>query len=196
MRRARRRREGFTLIELIVVIAIIALLAAMLMPAMANVMDDARITKNAQQMNVVKTGLNRYLADLGSYPPSISAWGRSWGDDPGVVQRGYVWGPHQANWKGPYVERWYMGTPWATTAAPTSAYYFHTPIGWYNNGGWPAARDHYIHMNPYVVYYPPANGLKIDMSVDDGVAGAGICRVTGGVPEYVYYLVGEGPTYQ
>ncbi|MCY2929138.1 MAG: prepilin-type N-terminal cleavage/methylation domain-containing protein [Planctomycetota bacterium] len=60
MRLTRRRKQGFTLIELMVVIAIIAALAALLLPVIANMIEDAR-------MNACKANLKAHGTAFFSY---------------------------------------------------------------------------------------------------------------------------------
>jgi prepilin-type N-terminal cleavage/methylation domain-containing protein/prepilin-type processing-associated H-X9-DG protein len=68
-----RRRDGagygFSLVELLVVIAIMALLAALLMPAIKNMMAGAVQAECSNKMRLMGVGLVGYVTATGYYPP-------------------------------------------------------------------------------------------------------------------------------
>lgn len=68
------RRKGFTLVELMIVIAIIAILATLTLFGVGAAQKSARDTQREQIMNGLRTSLERYSGDKGSYPaaPFIS----------------------------------------------------------------------------------------------------------------------------
>jgi prepilin-type N-terminal cleavage/methylation domain-containing protein/prepilin-type processing-associated H-X9-DG protein len=73
-----RRRNGFTLIELIIVVGVIAILAGLLLPALAKAKDRSKAIKcvsNEKQMGV---GVDLYIQDYNYYPPGrqdgITQW--------------------------------------------------------------------------------------------------------------------------
>ena len=66
---ARRRGDGFTLIEMIVVIAIIAVLAGLILAAMPAVKGKANRRAVATELEGLKTAINSYKAKKGVYPP-------------------------------------------------------------------------------------------------------------------------------
>ena len=75
MRKAMRERlgeseRGFTLIELMVVILIIGLLATIVVQNLRGATDKAKRIKAEADISALKTALDRYYLDNGSYPTS------------------------------------------------------------------------------------------------------------------------------
>jgi general secretion pathway protein G len=68
--RVRGSEEGFTLIELMVVILIIGLLATIVVQNLRAATDKAKRIKAEADISALKTALDRYYLDNGSYPSS------------------------------------------------------------------------------------------------------------------------------
>ncbi len=60
--------EGFTLIEIMVVILILGLLATIVVQSLRGATDKAKRTKAEADISEIKTALDRYYLDNGSYP--------------------------------------------------------------------------------------------------------------------------------
>jgi type II secretion system protein G len=70
-------QKGFTLIELLVVIAIIGILSSVVLASLNSARGKARDAKRKQDIVQVRTALEGYFADNGSYPlPGNGQW---WG---------------------------------------------------------------------------------------------------------------------
>jgi general secretion pathway protein G len=65
---SRKQQDGFTLIEIMVVIAIIGLLATLVVQSLRGATDRAKRTKAMADIAELKTALDRYYIDNGSYP--------------------------------------------------------------------------------------------------------------------------------
>jgi len=65
-----RDQRGFTLIEIMVVILILGLLATIVAQSLRGATDKAKRTKAAADISQLKTALDRYYIDNGSYPTS------------------------------------------------------------------------------------------------------------------------------
>jgi len=70
MERKRGFSEGFTLIEIMVVILILGLLATIVVQSLRGATDKAKRTKAQADISEIKTALDRYYLDNGSYPTS------------------------------------------------------------------------------------------------------------------------------
>ena len=69
------KRDGFTLIEMLVVVAIIALLVGILLPSFGAVRTSAKKAQTLAQFNSLATGLELFRKEQtigGSLPPSAS----------------------------------------------------------------------------------------------------------------------------
>ena len=89
------RRQGFTLIELMLVVVIIGTLVAMVMPRLTGRGEQARVAAaRADIQSNISTALKLYELDNGGFPSS----------DEGVSA--LLTNPSSAiNWNGPYLER-------------------------------------------------------------------------------------------
>lgn len=68
----RSSRDGFTLVEMLVVIAIISILMAILLPALRSATETARKAKCANNLHNIALALNAYQEANNTYPPSIN----------------------------------------------------------------------------------------------------------------------------
>ena len=69
----RPNRDGFTLVELMVVVAIIGILVALLLPALNHAMARARLTQCANNVRQLGLGLQQFVSDYHLYPLSVDA---------------------------------------------------------------------------------------------------------------------------
>ena len=91
--KAKQRRAGFTLVEMLLVLVILATLAAIVYPKVAGRSEQARVTAAATQIGNFKTALNAFEVDNSFYPK-----GKSGLND--LVQA-----PRDAtSWHGPYLD--------------------------------------------------------------------------------------------
>lgn len=66
----KRKKSGFTVIELLTAVAIVALLTGLLIPALSMVRRVARETKQRAQFATIELALTAFKNDYGDYPPS------------------------------------------------------------------------------------------------------------------------------
>ncbi len=64
----RKKEAGFTLIEVVVVVAVIAILAAVLTPYITKYIDDSRVAKARNEVQVIGGALTNFYKDTGMWP--------------------------------------------------------------------------------------------------------------------------------
>lgn len=65
---SRQSRQGFTLIELVIVVSILAILAGVMIPKLAGRAAKARDARRLADIRAVTTAIQAFYADHGSYP--------------------------------------------------------------------------------------------------------------------------------
>ena len=99
-------KNGFTLLELMVVVAIIVLLAGIILPNYAKRVDRAKMVKVEADISAIETAISMYSNDMGGYFGDLKN-GVSLGTSTDPVSIGLVQGPgdsSQAKWNGPYLK--------------------------------------------------------------------------------------------
>ncbi len=67
----RQARQGFTLIEVLVVIVLISILAAVAVPVVSGSVEKAREAALKENLQVMRKSLDDFFADHGRYPASL-----------------------------------------------------------------------------------------------------------------------------
>jgi general secretion pathway protein G len=71
----RTRRQGFTLIEILIVIAIISILSSVAIVGLPRIGGKGRDARRISDMRQVQTALELYFTRNGRYPTGITSWG-------------------------------------------------------------------------------------------------------------------------
>jgi general secretion pathway protein G len=97
-------RDGFTLIEILVVIAVISLLAALVAPNVLRHVGTAKDAAARSQMEMLGAALDAYRLDNGRYPSTAQGLDALW-TEPSA-------NPRPGNWRGPYLRKAVPMDPW------------------------------------------------------------------------------------
>ena len=131
MRKLKRDRRGFTLIEIVAILAVIAILVAVVSPMVVKYIKDARIRKAQADVKTIGAAILAFAKDTRRWPvysdattEAYDALQTSVGDTPATATGitipsdiddiedqlvtnapGYTTGTGERKWKGPYLEK-------------------------------------------------------------------------------------------
>jgi general secretion pathway protein G len=98
---SRRRRRGFTLMEVLLVVAILLILASLATVAISRTLKGTQAKQAKIDISTLSQAINVYFIDVGSYPPTLDAL---------VVQPDGLANPQK--WNGSYLEKELPADPW------------------------------------------------------------------------------------
>ena len=105
LRRYRRSsRDGFTLIDILVVITVIAILAALVSPMVFRNVGDAKSVAARSQIETLGLALDTYRLDNDYYPATNQGLA--------ALERPPAGDPAARNWRGPYLKKLVPPDPW------------------------------------------------------------------------------------
>ncbi|AKJ63995.1 type II secretion system major pseudopilin GspG [Kiritimatiella glycovorans] len=94
----RAAREGFTLIEILLVVVIIGILVGIAVPRFTGRVEQSRVAAAESTLKSISTALDLYELDMGRYPDDLEALEKQ---------------PEGAdNWRGPYLKSGIPEDPW------------------------------------------------------------------------------------
>ena len=97
------RRDGFTLIEIMVVVVILAVLAATIIPQFMGATTDAKISASKSHIAELESALERFYVNMDRYPTS----------DEGLRVLSEPPSGDDKKWRGPYIKQ-LRNDPWDT----------------------------------------------------------------------------------
>ena len=107
MRSSRRRRRGFTLMEVLLVLAILVILGSLVGVSIFQMQKNANIKAARTQIGLLEKAITAYQVDVGSYPSGLDALLAA----PADLR-------NQAKWSGPYLEKSQVpADPWGNPFA-------------------------------------------------------------------------------
>jgi len=106
----KKMRQGFTLVELLVVIVIIALLSSLVAPKFFGKLDNAKVKTTYAQMQMLSTALDAFRLDVGRYPTTEEGLKILWVKESDLK-----------NWNGAYLPKKVIADSWG------NAYHYKYP---------------------------------------------------------------------
>ena len=101
MKPARRQRQGFTLLEMMVVIALIGLVSAIVAVSVVRAYDDARADTTSNQLAALQAALKTHYVKKGGYPERLEL----------LVESGVLDEVPRDGWSRPFTYRLESGMP-------------------------------------------------------------------------------------
>jgi type II secretion system protein G len=97
-------KNGFTLVELLIVIIIIAVLAAIAIPKFANSSTRSKEAALKADLRMYRNAIDLFRTDTGAYPASLADLSATSAPANGKDSAGAAKTITAADWKGPYVQ--------------------------------------------------------------------------------------------
>jgi general secretion pathway protein G len=100
----RRRRRGFTLIEVLLVMAILVILAGLVTVSYINIQKNSQINAVKAQIGLFEQALDTYRLNVGTYPSTAQGLAALQQPPPDL--------PNPSKWLGPYITKQIPLDPW------------------------------------------------------------------------------------
>lgn len=101
---SKRKAQGFTLVELLVVVVILAVLAAVVLPKFVSSSQKSKEAALKSDLVMLRNAVTLFKTDTGYYPQSLSDLAAASAPAKGLDSAAALQNVNAADWQGPYVE--------------------------------------------------------------------------------------------